>query len=113
MTTDAVLDSQVLSLYENIRFGRRSIIKYMTTVSKRKRQKDKRELGKCELFDFCESKGFTIRDINEYQFRVNEKVDVYPTGRKFCVLSRYHPLWKSYVNVAEIEKYLTNTDAVV
>ncbi len=75
--------------------------------AKRQRLREQREIGKCELYDFCEAHSFQTRLINEYQIRVNESVDVYPTNKRFCVLSETKPIWGKYEKLEELLPYLS------
>ena len=38
------------------------------------------------LQDLCEEKGYTMRHITDYQVRVNNKLDIYPTRLKYFYL---------------------------
>ena len=84
----------------------------MSSKSKKrvKAAKERREIGKCELSDFCEKHDFDMVFINEYQIRVNDRVDIYPTGRKYCIMhwatNDGIQRWGKYNNLKELLKYI-------
>jgi len=57
----------------------------MATKRKKERLRRSREAGQNEI---CElgKQGFSVEKLNDYQFRVNDAVDLYPTSRKFHIL---------------------------
>lgn len=81
--------------------------------SKRRRLeklKEIREVGKCELSDFCEKYGFYMELKNEYQIRVNNRVDIYPTSRKYCIMhwatNDNIQRWGQYDKLEDLLKYI-------
>lgn len=47
-----------------------------------------RNFTKCELQDLCEEKGFEVKHLTEYQIRIEGKLDIYPTSRKYHLLTK-------------------------
>lgn len=78
--------------------------------NKSKQREEARELEKCFISDFCDLNGYEMNFINTYQIRIDDKVDVYPTSKKFCVMHWASktgcPQWGSYESIDEIKKYL-------
>lgn len=72
------------------------------TKSKRERIRNQRETEKCVIDDFCHDHGIERREITGYQIRLNEKVDIYPTNKKYCVLNRYGGKWGRYEKIEEL-----------
>lgn len=46
-----------------------------------------RNLHLCKLIDLAEEQGYTLRHITDYQVRVNNVLDVYPTRLKYFDLT--------------------------
>ena len=78
----------------------------MTTIAKRERIAEEREQEKCRVYDYCEENKIEMEFINDYQIRLNGKLDVYPTNKKFCAFQpRTH--WGFYYSLEELcKKYL-------
>lgn len=75
----------------------------MATEAKKARLQNQREKEKCRIDDFCAEYRIEMRQINEYQIRLNERLDVYPTSKKYCILDRYDKTrWGQYQNVKEL-----------
>jgi hypothetical protein len=53
------------------------------TQAVKQRDANARNLNLCKLTDLCEEKGYTMRHITDYQVRVNNVLDVYPTRLKY------------------------------
>lgn len=77
----------------------------MATASKRERLAEEREKEKCAVHDYCEANGIKMEFINDFQIRLNDTLDVYPTAKKYCYLPK--PVWGMYTRVEDIvKKYL-------
>lgn len=70
------------------------------TESKKKRMAGRREMGKCEVKDLCDQHKLDFRMITDYQIRVDNKVDIYPTGKKYFNLRTKD--WGQYETMDEI-----------
>ena len=70
--------------------------------------KEQREMGKCEVDDFCGEHGFYKEFITEYHIRIEGQVDVFPTSRKFFVLKTKR--WGTYNFIKELLKYITKNE---
>ncbi len=70
------------------------------SLTKKLRLKNSREIGSCEIDDFCKKYGFECFHFTEYHMRLNGKVDVYPTGRKYYDIKTRE--WGVYRNLEEI-----------
>jgi len=74
-------------------------------IEKRKR----RNLNLCELYDFCKENNIEMYEINEYQVRLNNKLDIYPTNKKYCVFNKEdytRNIWGAYSDLKEIIKFI-------
>jgi hypothetical protein len=78
----------------------------MSTASKKARLKEQRERGKCEIDDFCHSHNLQFEFITEYQIRIDGKVDVFPTNKRFYNLQNSR--WGWYNRVEELLELLKN-----
>lgn len=78
----------------------------MATEAKKARLRESLENGKCEIDDFCKVYSLQMRSITEYQIRINEKIDVYPTRRKFHIISKVDEIWGEYQEVEELLGHL-------
>lgn len=47
-----------------------------------------RNFTKCELQDLCDEKGYKAVHLTEYQIRIEGKLDIYPTSRKYHLLTK-------------------------
>ena len=74
------------------------------TESQKAYRRDRRDTNKCYLLDFCEKHRFEMESLTEYQTRINDKVDIYPTSKKYFVLSIRK--WGGYNNLEELIKYI-------
>lgn len=74
----------------------------MTTESKKARLREQRESEKCRIDDFCHDHSIEKEEITEYQIRLNGRVDVYPTGKKYCLLNGYGGKWGQYERIEEL-----------
>lgn len=78
--------------------------------NKSAKKAEAREIEKCAISDFCEVNGYEMEFINKYQIRIDNKVDVYPTNKKFCVMhwasATGCPQWGTYQNIEDIKVYL-------
>lgn len=82
----------------------------MSTASKRYRLATQREQEKCVVHDYCEANGIEMVYITDYQIRLNGKLDIYPTAKKFCYLPK--PVWGMYTRIDEVvKKYLNENVA--
>jgi hypothetical protein len=52
------------------------------------RKEKARNFTKCELQDLCEEKGYTMQHMTEYHIRVEGKLDIYPTSRKYHLITK-------------------------
>lgn len=77
----------------------------MTTNTKKAERADRREYEKCLVHDFCEDKQIKMEHINDFQIRLDGRLDVYPTAKKFCFLPK--KLWGMYSQINDLcKKYL-------
>lgn len=77
----------------------------MTTASKKQRLVDQREQEKCVVHDYCEAHEIKVEYINDFQWRLNNVLDIYPTAKKFCFLPR--KVWGMYSRIEDMgKKYL-------
>ncbi len=77
------------------------------TENKKRRLKERREKGLCEIDDFCSLNEIEKTSINEYQVRVFGKkiIDIFPTNKRYCILGT-NPVWGDYKDLNELLKYL-------
>ena len=47
-----------------------------------------RNFTKCELQDLCDEKGYKMVHLTEYQIRIEGKLDIYPTSRKYHLITK-------------------------
>jgi hypothetical protein len=80
----------------------------MVTESKKARLREQREMGKCEVDDFCAEHGFEKEFITEYHIRIERQVDVFPTNRRYCVLKTKR--WGTYNFIKELLKLITKNE---
>lgn len=74
----------------------------MTTATKKARLREQRESEKCRIDDFCKEHGIEMEHMTEYQIRLDGKIDVYPTNKKYCILSRFGGKWGQYNKIEEL-----------
>lgn len=78
--------------------------------NKSAKRAEAREIEKCAISDFCDVNRYEMNFINPYQIRIDDKVDVYPTSKKFCVMHwaslTGRPLWGTYQSIKDIKVYL-------
>ena len=75
---------------------------------KEKEKLARRNLNLCELYDFCQENKIEMYQINEYQVRLNNKLDIYPTNKKYCVFNKEDYLknkWGVYSDLKELLQY--------
>ncbi len=76
----------------------------MATKAKKERLGQQRDIGKCEIDDFCKKYGLQHRYLSDYQIRINEFIDVYPTNRRYHVISKAGQPWGWYNEVEDLLK---------
>lgn len=76
----------------------------MSTQAKKERLRQQREMGKCEVDDFCKENKFDFEFITEYHIRIENQVDVFPTNRRFCILKNKR--WGAYNFINELLKHI-------
>lgn len=81
----------------------------MSTKAKRERLKEQREVEKCNLIDFCEKHKLETVHVTEYQIRVMDTIDVYPTNKKFSLIKKHPNVWGWYSKPEELLKYLSTS----
>ena len=73
-------------------------------------KKERAEINKCELYDFCQNHKFNADFITAYQVRVNNRVDIYPKGQKYCIMhwasESGKPTWGKYDKIQDLLKYI-------
>jgi len=57
----------------------------------KERKRKSLNLNACKLLDLAEEKGYRVEHLTPYQFRVNGKVDIYPTSLKYFNI--YTKVW--------------------
>lgn len=76
------------------------------TMAKTKTAKEIRSknlnMGKCQLDDLAKEHGWEVRHMTEYQIRINNILDVYPTSKKYCNLRT--KIWGQYESYKELVK---------
>ena len=60
--------------------------RYLARLKERKAKT--RNFTKCELQDLCDEKGYTMQHMTEYHIRVQGKLDIYPTSRKYHLITK-------------------------
>ena len=65
-------------------------------------QSNKQRLNqnKAELLEFCKKHNLPYKMIMEYQIRVDNRIDIYPTRKKYCILGINS--WGVYCDLEEI-----------
>ena len=77
----------------------------MSTQASKQRRSKSLNKGKCEISDLAEEYGWEIKHITEYQIRINNILDIYPTNKKYCNLNTKG--WGQYENVKDLVKIVS------
>lgn len=65
-----------------------------------KSNKVKLTQNKAKLLEFCSKNNLQYREIMPYQIRIDEKIDIYPTNKKYCILAIDQ--WGTYLELRDI-----------
>lgn len=79
-----------------------------TSFAKKERLRNQREIEKCKIDDFCKDHNIKMAHLTEFQIRLNKRIDVYPTNKKYCILNAFGGKWGRYSDLDELIKYLKN-----
>ncbi len=74
----------------------------MTTQAKKERMAEEREREKCVVHDFCEANKIPFEFITDYQIRLAERLDIYPTAKKYCFFDRGASRWGMYTTIETV-----------
>lgn len=55
--------------------------RYLANLKVRKEKT--RNFTKCEIQDLCDEMGFKVQHLTEYHVRIEGRLDIYPTSRKY------------------------------
>lgn len=65
-----------------------------------KSNKYKLTQNKVELLEFCKKNNLDTREVMPYQIRIDNKIDIYPTNKKYCILAIDQ--WGTYSKLTDI-----------